>query len=102
VAVVRRRARAWALGWELAVLIVAIAGVIGGVEAAYYTDQARSVPAEQGRYVFTAAVPLATIAVGAAMAFRDRVAPLVAAGLATAVIGLGYASQLLTLTGFFT
>jgi hypothetical protein len=102
VAVVRRRARAWALGWELAVLIAAIAGVIGGVEAAYYTDQARSVPAEQGRYVFTAAVPLATIAVGAAMAFRDRVAPLVAAGLATAVIGLGYASQLLTLTGFFT
>lgn len=101
-AVARRRARAWALGWELAVLVVAIAGVIGGVEAAYYTGQARPVPAEQGRYIFTAVVPFATIAVGAAMAFRERVAPLVAAGLATAVIGLGYASQLLTLTGFFT
>jgi Predicted membrane protein (DUF2142) len=101
-AVVRWRSQARGLGWELAVLIVAIAGVIGGVEAAYYTSQPRPVPAEQGRYIFTAVVPLATIAVGAAMAFRERLAPLVATALAAAVIGLGYASQLLTLTGFFT
>ncbi len=101
-AVVRRRAEATALGWELAVLIVATAGVIGGVEAAYFTNAPRSVPAEQGRYIFTAAVPLAVIAVGAAMAFRDRIAPLVAAGLAAAVIGLSYAAQLLTLTWYFT
>jgi hypothetical protein len=86
----------------LAVLIVATAGVIGGVEAAYFTNAPRSVPAEQGRYIFTAAVPLAVIAVGAAMAFRDRIAPLVAAGIAAAVIGLSYAAQLLTLTWYFT
>jgi hypothetical protein len=102
IAVVRRRAQAWRLGWELAVLIVAIAGVVGGVEAAYFTSAPRAAPAEQGRYIFTAIVPLATIAVGSAMAFRARVAPLVATALAAAVIGLGYASQLLTLTGFFT
>jgi hypothetical protein len=100
-AVVRHRGAAWRLGWELAVLLVALAGVIAGVEAAYFTDQARSVPAEQGRYVFTALVPLAAIAVGGALAFRDRTAPIVAAVLASAVIGLGYASQLLTLTRFF-
>ena len=92
------RARAWspwcgpaggapARGWELAVLVVAIAGVVGGVEAAYFTGQPRGVPAEQGRYIFTALVPLAAIAVGGALAFRERVAPLVAAGLVAAVIG---------------
>jgi hypothetical protein len=102
VAVVRRRSQALRLGWELAVLLVAIAGVVGGVEAAYFTNAPRSVPAEQGRYIFTAAVPLAAIAVGASMAFRERLAPLVAAALATAVIGLSYASQLLTLTAYFT
>jgi Predicted membrane protein (DUF2142) len=101
VAVVRRRSAALRLGWELAVLLVAIAGVVGGVEAAYFTNSPRPVPAEQGRYIFTAAVPLAAIAMGAAMAFRDRVAPLVASGLAVGVIGLSCASQLLTLTGFF-
>jgi hypothetical protein len=101
-AVVRRRQQARRLGWELAVLLVAIAGVVGGVEAAYFGGDARAVPAEQGRYIFTAAVPLAAIAAGAAMAFRERVAPLVAAGLAAAVIGLSYASQLLTLTWYFT
>ena len=81
---------------------MAIAGVIGGVEAAYFSDQAPAVPAEQGRYILTAAVPLAVIAVGAATAFRDRIAPLVATGLAAAVIGLSYAAQLLTLTWYFT
>jgi hypothetical protein len=102
VAVVRRRAQVPGLGWELAVLVVAIAGVVGGVEAAYFGSQPRPAPPEQGRYIFTAIVPLATIAVGSALAFRERIAPLVAAALAAAVIGLGYASQLLALTGFFT
>jgi hypothetical protein len=101
-AVVRRRKQALRLGWELGVLLVAIAGVLGGVEAAYFTDQVRAVPAEQGRYILTASVPFAAIAVGAAMAFRDRVAPLVAAGLSAAVIGLSYAAQLLTLTWYFS
>ena len=100
-AVVRHRPAARRLGWELAVLIVALAGVVGGVEGAYFTNTPRPVPAEQGRYIFTAIVPLAAIAVGGAMAFRDRAAPVVVAALVGAVIALGYASQLLALTRFF-
>jgi 4-amino-4-deoxy-L-arabinose transferase-like glycosyltransferase len=101
VAVVRHPRAAWRLGWEIAVLVVALAGVIAGVEAAYVTGEARAVPAEQGRYIFTALVPLAVIAVGGALAFRERVAPIVAAVLATAVIAFGYASQVLALSRFF-
>lgn len=100
-AVVRHAPAARRLGWELAVLIVALAGVVGGVEAAYFTGAPRPVPAEQGRYIFTAIVPLAAIAVGGALAFRDRIATVVVATLASAVIALGYASQLLALTRFF-
>jgi hypothetical protein len=100
-AVVRHAPAARRLGWELAVLIVALAGVVGGVEAAYFTSAPRPVPAEQGRYIFTAAVPLAAIAVGGALAFRDRVGTVVVATLASAVIAFGYASQLLALTRFF-
>jgi 4-amino-4-deoxy-L-arabinose transferase-like glycosyltransferase len=101
VGVVRHRRAAWRLGWELAVLLVALTGVIAGVEAAYFTGEARAVPAEQGRYIFPALVPLAAIAVGGALAFRERAAPVVAAALATAVIGFGYASQVLALSRFF-
>jgi hypothetical protein len=100
-AVVRHGHVARRLGWEISVLGMALAGVIAGVEAAYVTGEARAVPAEQGRYIFTALVPLAAIAVGGALAFRERVAPIVAAGLATAVIGLAYASQVLALSRFF-
>ena len=45
--------------------MLAIAGVVFGVEAAYFTDIPRPVPAEQGRYVFTALVPLAMARLGA-------------------------------------
>jgi hypothetical protein len=102
VALWRRRVAARGLTWELGVLVVAIVGVIAGVEGAYFTDHARPVPAEQGRYIFTAIVPLAALAVGGALAFGRRTAPVVAGALAAAVIGLGYASQLLALTWFFT
>jgi 4-amino-4-deoxy-L-arabinose transferase-like glycosyltransferase len=101
-AVVRHWPRARRLGWEIAVLLVALAGVIAGVEGAYFSGTPRAVPAEQGRYIFTALVPLAAIAVGGALAFRDRAATLVATVLAAGVIGLGYASQLLALSRFFT
>jgi hypothetical protein len=102
VAAVRRWPQARRLGWELAVLVLALGGVLGGVEAAYFTNTPRFVPPEQGRYIFTALVPLAAIAVGASLAFKDRVAVVVATGLVAATIGIGYASQLLTLSGFFT
>jgi 4-amino-4-deoxy-L-arabinose transferase-like glycosyltransferase len=100
-AVVRHRPAARRLGWELAVLVVAVAGVVAGVEGAYFTGSPRAVPAEQGRYVFTALVPLAAIAVGGALAFRDRVAVVLASALAVAVIVLGFASQVLSLSRFF-
>jgi hypothetical protein len=102
VAVVRRRGAALRVGWELATLLLVLAGVVFGVEAAYFTDQPRPVPAEQGRYIFTAIVPLAAIAVGGCLAFRNRVAVVVAAGMVGLMMGLGYASQFLTLAGFFT
>jgi hypothetical protein len=97
-----RRRAAVRIGWELATLLLVILGVALGVEAAYFTDQPRPVPAEQGRYVFTAVVPLAAVAVGAALAFRDRVAMVVATVMVGGMMGLGYASQWLTLSGFFT
>jgi Predicted membrane protein (DUF2142) len=100
-AVVRHRSAAWRHGWELAVLLVALAGVVAGVEGAYFTNAPRPVPAEQGRYVFTALVPLAAIAVGGTLAFRERVATVAASVLAAAVMAFAYASQLLALSRFF-
>ena len=101
-AVWRFRQAARRLNWELAVLVVALGGVIAGVEAAYFTTTGRNVVAEQGRYAFTAIVPLAAIALGGSFAFGSRRAPVVAAGLVAAVIGLSFASQMLALTRFFT
>ena len=102
IAVVRRRRTALRLGWELGTLLLVLAGVVFGVEAAYFTGQPRPVPAEQGRYIFTALVPLAAIAVGASLAFKDRVAVVAATVLVAATMAFGYASQFLTLSGFFT
>jgi Predicted membrane protein (DUF2142) len=102
VALVKGRAAALHMGWEIAVLALVIAGVVFGVEAAYLTDTPRLIPAEQGRYVFTALVPLAVVAVGGALAFRSRLQPLVLTALVAATMALGYAGQLLALSGFFT
>ncbi len=101
VAVWRERPAARRRALELTVLVLAIAGVVAGVEAAYQAGSARTVVAEQGRYAFTAMVPLAAIAVGAAFAFGRRRAPLVASGLVAAVAGLAVASYMLAFTRFF-
>jgi 4-amino-4-deoxy-L-arabinose transferase-like glycosyltransferase len=100
-AVWRERVAARLRGWELVVLVVVIAGVIGGVEAAYFTDTPRSVVSEQGRYAFTAIVPLATVAVGACCAFGRRRAPLAAGVLVGGMMGLALAAQMLAVTRFF-
>jgi hypothetical protein len=102
VAVVRERAAAWRIGWEIATLVVAVAGVIGGVAAAYFTDAFRGVVAEQGRYAFTAMVPLAAIAAGSCFGLGRRLAPVAAGVLVGGMAGLGWASQLLALTHFFS
>ncbi len=102
VALWRERIAARARGWELTALVVAVVGVIGGVAAAYMTSHGdRPVVAEQGRYAFTAIVPLATIALGACFAFGRRRAPAVAGGVVGAMMGLGYASLWLAFEGFF-
>jgi hypothetical protein len=100
--VLRERPAARKRALELAVLLLALAGVIGGVAAAYQTTTpSRPVVAEQGRYAFTAIVPLAAIAVGGAFAFGRRRAPLVAGGLVAAVAGFSFASYMLALTRFY-
>ena len=101
VAAWRERRELQPLRWELAVLLIAIAGVVGGVEAAYVTSAPRPVVAEQGRYAFTAMVPLATIAAGACLAFGRRRAPALAAGLVGALMGLSFLSLLLGLQHFY-
>jgi 4-amino-4-deoxy-L-arabinose transferase-like glycosyltransferase len=97
----RERIAARARGWELAVLVLAVVGLIAGVEAHYAADHVRQVLPEQGRYAFVVIVPLATIALGACFAFGRRRAPLIATGLVATVMGLSYASYWLALSGFF-
>jgi hypothetical protein len=69
--------------------------------AAYYDPHPRAVIAEFGRYVFPAIGPLALLVVGALHAFSRRHMATVGVGLLVAMIGLSYASQLLTLTAFY-
>jgi hypothetical protein len=100
--VVERRA-ALARWPEIAFLASAPVVVFLAVEAAYFT---LAVPLdgtpEQGRYAFTAIVPLAVVAVAGVLglAGRRRALP-AAAGLVTAMAVLCVASQLLTLAGFY-
>lgn len=86
---------------ELAGLIAIPVAVIVGFEAAYYTPGVRPVIAEVGRYAFPAIGPLALLIVGALHAFGRRRMVGVGIALAVSMIALSYASQLLTLTGFY-
>lgn len=84
----------------LAVILMPIA-VIAGFAAAYYTPGARPTVAEFGRYAFPAIGPIALLVVGALHAFGRRRMLYPAVALAVAMIALSYASQLLTLAGFY-
>jgi hypothetical protein len=86
---------------EALVVLLMPAAVIAGFAAAYYTPGARPVIAEFGRYAFPAIGPIALLVVGALHAFGRRLMLYPAIALAVAMIGLSYASQLLTLTGFY-
>jgi hypothetical protein len=97
----RERLALRARGWEIAVLATALVGVIAGVEAAYFsTEPVENLP-EQGRYAFTAMVPLAAVAVGACFAFGRSTARFAAAGLVSVMLGLAFCGQLLGFTSFF-
>ncbi len=86
---------------EVLVLIAMPAAVIVGFVAAYYDPHPRAVIAEFGRYFFPAIGPMAVLVVGALHAFGRRGMLTAGAGLLVAMIGLSYASQLLTLTAFY-
>lgn len=101
-AVARNRPAARSRGWELAVLLIALGGVVAGIEVSQFAPGGRLVPGEQGRYLFTAIVPLAAIAAGGCLALGRRRAPVAGAALVAAVMGLCYASQILTLTWLFS
>jgi hypothetical protein len=86
---------------EVLALIAMPVAVILGFVAAYYDPHPRPLIAEFGRYVFPAIGPIAVLVVGALHAFGRRRMMTVGVGLVVAMIGLSYASQLLTLTSFY-
>jgi Predicted membrane protein (DUF2142) len=86
---------------EAAILMLIPIAVVSGFEAAFYTPAKRAVIAEFGRYAFPAIAPLAVLVVGSLHAFGRRRVLVVGTGLLVALLGLSYASQLLTLTAFY-
>jgi hypothetical protein len=94
-AVVRGRAP------ELAILLLTPIAVVAGFEAAFYTTGARNFIPEFGRYAFPAIAALAVLVGGSLYAFPRRWVPFAGSALLVGMIGLSYAAQLLTLTGFY-
>jgi hypothetical protein len=86
---------------EVGVLALMPIAVVAGFEAAFYTTGTRAVIAEFGRYAFPAIAPLAVLVVGALHAFGRRWMMFAGVGLLVVMLGLSYASQLLTLTTFY-
>ena len=86
---------------EAAIIVLTPIAVVAGFEAAFYTPGTRPVIAEFGRYAFPAIAPLAVLAVASLHALGRRWVMLAGTGLLVAMIGLSYASQLLTLTAFY-
>jgi Predicted membrane protein (DUF2142) len=86
---------------ELAILALMPLAVVAGFEAAFYTPGARPFVAEFGRYAFPAIAPLAVLVVASLHALGRRWMIFAGAGLLVAMVALSYASQLLTLTGFY-
>jgi 4-amino-4-deoxy-L-arabinose transferase-like glycosyltransferase len=101
-ALVRHPRTTWRLGPELVVLLTVIASVVGAVHVAYYSSTPRPVIPEFGRYAFPAITALATAAVGAAFAFPRRLLAPALTVLVVLVLGLSWASRLLTLVGFYS
>jgi hypothetical protein len=100
---VRERVAARARFFELAVIALYPVCVLVAVEAAFFDPSGgRTVVAEQGRYIFPAIAALAAIAVAGTFGLGRRWQVPLATTLVVAMIGLSYASQLLTLGSFFT
>jgi 4-amino-4-deoxy-L-arabinose transferase-like glycosyltransferase len=89
--------------WEVLVLAAIPLCVFLGVEAFYASPVVRPGPvAEQGRYIFPAAVSLAAAATFAAFAFGRRLAPILATVFLVALVGLSLYSRVLELAGFYS
>jgi 4-amino-4-deoxy-L-arabinose transferase-like glycosyltransferase len=86
---------------ELGLLVATPLAVMAGFEAAFYTLGTRPFLPEFGRYEFPAIICLATLVVAALHGFGRRRVLQVGVGLLVAMIALGYAAQLLTLTTFY-
>jgi hypothetical protein len=101
--VVRERVAALRRSFEIAVIALFPLCVLVAVEAVFFTPNGgRTVVAEQGRYIFPAIAALAAIAVGGTYGLGRRWHVPLATLLVVAMIGLSFASQLLTLGSFFT
>ncbi len=102
VALWRARARFSAWNWELGFLLAVPITVIVAISFAYYTPTPRSVPGEQGRYLFTAAAPLAALAAGALIGLPLRWQRPAAVAVIVGIAGLAYGGRLTYLSGVFT
>jgi hypothetical protein len=100
---VRERVAAMTRAVEIAVILLFPVCVLVAVEAAFFAPSGRrDVVAEQGRYIFPAIAALAAIVAGSTFGLGRRWQVPLATTLVVAMIGLSYASQLLTLNSFFT
>jgi len=89
--------------FEVLVILAFPVSVLLAVEAAFFTPiGGRTVVAEQGRYIFPAITALAAIVVAGTFGFGRRWQVPLATALVVGMMGLCYASQLLTLGSFFT
>jgi Predicted membrane protein (DUF2142) len=86
---------------EAALILLIPVAVVAGFEAAFYTPGTRTVIAEFGRYAFPAIAPLAILVVASLHGVGRRWLLPAGTGLLVAMLGLSYASQLVTLTGFY-
>ena len=98
----RRRAAVRARWRELLFLMLAAAGVIAAVEYVYYSPIPRLLLPEQGRYAFTALVPIAALAIAGLFALPRRWAVTVATMVVSAMIVLAVAARILYLTATYT
>jgi len=103
-AVFARRRFAWLkANWVIVVTLLAMPVlVIAAVERAFSTPGQRVLIAEMGRYAFPAIVALAILAAGAWAGLGERWGARITTAAVVSLMALTYASQLLTLGGFYT
>jgi 4-amino-4-deoxy-L-arabinose transferase-like glycosyltransferase len=100
-ALLERRGRLRAWGWELAVLLGTVATVVLGTEVAYYAPKDPTVP-EFGRYLFPAAAAFAALAAGALLGAGRRAALTLGAGGVAAMAVLWWSGLWLTAAQLYT